>query len=97
MSAFERQEGGGHYKAFKIQPAEFIQQNKLDWCQGNIVKYVTRFRFKGGKTDLDKARHYLDMLEELEYGAKTQPDSGYSPESVVPLSDSEKTPNFWQP
>jgi hypothetical protein len=56
------QVGGDHYKNYAIQPTEYIIQNDLSFCQGNVVKYVTRYKDKGGIDDLKKARHYLDML-----------------------------------
>lgn len=59
--------GGNHYKKYKIQPAEYIHANSLDWFQGNIVKYITRFRDKNGREDLEKIIHYVQMLIELEY------------------------------
>jgi hypothetical protein len=65
-SALDTQVGGGHYKARKIQPVEFIHANGLGFCEGNVVKYVTRWKDKGGVADLEKARHYLDLLIELE-------------------------------
>lgn len=68
MSAFNEQEGGNHYKDFAIQPAEFIQKNGLRWCEGNVIKYVSRHRKKNGIEDLKKARHYLDLLIEMEGG-----------------------------
>jgi len=59
---FKVQVGGNHYAHFKIQPGEFISKNDLKWYEGNIIKYVTRSRFKGQMLeDLKKARHYLDM------------------------------------
>lgn len=61
------QVGGSHYKKYKIQPAEYNHANGLDWFQGNIVKYITRFRDKNGKEDLEKIIHYAQMLIELEY------------------------------
>lgn len=61
------QVGGNHYKNCKIQPVEFIYANGLDFLQGNVVKYVTRFRDKNGLDDLKKARHYIDLLIKLEY------------------------------
>jgi len=61
------QEGGGHYKDYKIQPVEFAMANNLDLCQANIVKYTVRFRDKGGLEDLKKARHYLELLANFEY------------------------------
>lgn len=70
MSALDRQEGGSHYKRYAIEPVEFCHRNGLSWCQANVVKYVVRFKEKGGREDLAKARHYLDMLEEFEYGVK---------------------------
>lgn len=68
MSATDRQEGGSHYKSYAIEPVAYCHLNNLSWCQANVVKYVTRFKDKGGREDLAKARHYLDMLEEFEYG-----------------------------
>lgn len=62
------QVGGGHYKDFEIQPIEYCMRNKLDHCQSNVVKYVSRFRDKGGLEDLLKARHYIDILIGFEYG-----------------------------
>lgn len=71
MSALETQVGGGHYKDLPIQPMEYSMANKLDACQHTIVKYVTRFRQKGGIQDLEKARHVIDML--IEFERKAQP------------------------
>lgn len=67
-SALEVQVGGGHYKRFKIQPVEFCYANDFDVCVSNIIKYVTRHKFKGGLQDLEKAKHYIDLLIQLEYG-----------------------------
>ncbi len=65
----EKQEGGDHYKKRKIQPIDYILANKLSFCEGNVVKYVTRWRDKGGLEDLKKARQYLDFLiEQVEQG-----------------------------
>lgn len=66
------QEGGDHYKKYRIQPLEYAMVNGLDGCQHNVVKYVTRFRDKGGREDLRKARHYLDLLEHFEYDYDTR-------------------------
>lgn len=63
-SALDRQFGGSHYKEMAIQPVEFILANKLDFCEGNVVKYVSRWKVKNGIEDLRKARHYLDLLIE---------------------------------
>lgn len=67
-TALNTQVGGNHYKDMKIQPMEFSYHNKLDPLQHTIIKYVCRFRSKNGKIDLEKARHTLDMLIQLEYG-----------------------------
>lgn len=64
--ALARQEGGSHYKDMKIQPIEFIHANGIPFCEGSVIKYVSRWRAKGGVADLKKARHFLDLLIELE-------------------------------
>lgn len=66
MSALDEQVGGDHYKDRAIQPVEFIYANGLDFFQGNVIKYITRWREKGGLADLAKAKHYLEMYIELE-------------------------------
>jgi hypothetical protein len=68
--ALDKQEGGNHYKDLKIQPVEYIHANGLDYFAGNVVKYITRWRVKNGVEDLLKARHYIDLLIELENGPK---------------------------
>jgi Protein of unknwon function (DUF3310) len=67
MSALDVQEGGNHYKDLKIQPVEFAHANQLPFIEGSIIKYVTRHKSKNGKQDLLKARHFIDLLMELEY------------------------------
>ena len=64
--AMEKQVGGDHYSKLAIQPVEYITKNKLTYLQGNVIKYVTRYKDKNGLQDLQKARHYIDMLIELE-------------------------------
>ena len=63
-SAFSIQEGGDHYKTKGIQPVEYILANNMTFIEGCVVKYVTRWKDKGGLEDLNKARHFLDMLIE---------------------------------
>lgn len=70
MSAFDKQEGGSHYTKCKIQPFQYSMANNLDPMQHTVVKYVTRFRDKGGVADLKKAIHTLELLIEHE-NAKT--------------------------
>lgn len=64
--ALEVQVGGAHYKKHAIQPVEYIHANGIGYFEGNVIKYVTRWRDKGGLADLEKARHYIDLLIELE-------------------------------
>ena len=71
MNALETQIGGDHYKGMKIQPIDFSMQNGMDACQHSIIKYVSRFRSKGGLQDLEKAKHFLDIL--IEFEKKAQP------------------------
>ena len=67
--AMKYEVGGNHYKRMVIQPIEFILKNNLGFCEGNVIKYITRYRHKNGKEDLLKARHYIDLLIESECGA----------------------------
>lgn len=60
------QEGGSHYKKLKIQPVEYIHANGIPFMEGCVIKYVTRWRDKGGIDDLRKAKHFIEMLIELE-------------------------------
>lgn len=66
--ASEIQVGGSHYRSFAIQPAEFIHKNGIGFLAGNVIKYVCRHGAKNGVEDLQKARHYIDLLIEHEYG-----------------------------
>ena len=62
MKSFKKQVGGTHYKNYKIQPVEFIIKNNIGFVEGNIIKYVLRFKEKGGVQDLLKAKHYIELL-----------------------------------
>jgi hypothetical protein len=64
--ALDVQVGGSHYKRHKIQPIEYIHANNLPFIEGNIVKYITRWREKNGLKDLEKIKHYVDLLIDLE-------------------------------
>lgn len=65
MSALKDQIGGNHYKKYAIQPIEYIHANNIPYLEGNVIKYVTRWRDKGGVADLEKAKHYIEMLIDL--------------------------------
>ena len=54
--------GGSHYKDLEIQPIDYIMGNSLGYAEGNVVKYVSRWRDKGGIEDLRKAKQYIDFL-----------------------------------
>ena len=65
-SPLKEQVGGDHYSKLAIQPAVYAEQNKLSYLQGNAIKYITRYKDKGGKEDLYKAIHTVKLLIELE-------------------------------
>ena len=65
--SLEKQVGGKHYKNFRIQPAEFINENKLLFAEGNAIKYICRHSVKGKEEDIKKAIHYLEMILERDY------------------------------
>ena len=65
---YETQVGGNHYKDMKIQPSEFINKNKLQFAEGNAIKYICRHASKGQEQDLEKAKHYIDMIIDRDYG-----------------------------
>lgn len=66
MNPTDKQIGGTHYKT-AIQPVQYIYANNLNFFEGNVIKYITRHRGKGGKADLEKAIHYIEMMMEFEY------------------------------
>jgi hypothetical protein len=65
-NALDIQIGGQHYKGKAIQPVEYIHANKIGFMEGNVIKYVTRWKEKNGIADLQKAKHYIELLIELE-------------------------------
>lgn len=74
--AFDHQVGGTHYQQMAIQPADYIMRNGLGFAEGCVIKYVSRWQSKGGVEDLRKARHFLEMLIELEINpVETRPRS----------------------
>jgi hypothetical protein len=86
MKASERQEGGSHYKSMAIQPGEFIRKNGLGWYEGNALKYICRYKQKGGIQDIKKAIHYLELILE-----ETEDVSGSNPDLPVKRSPSLPT------
>jgi hypothetical protein len=67
MSAYKKQIGGNHYRKYKVQPSQFVTENKLLYPEGCVIKYVIRHQDKGGKQDLEKAKHMIDMIIERDY------------------------------
>jgi len=72
MSAYKKQVGGKHYLKYKIQPSKFVVENKLLYPEGCVIKYILRHQDKGGKQDLLKAKHFIDMIIERDYGDKKE-------------------------
>lgn len=66
MTALNKQVSGNHYTKCSIQPIEYIHANNMPFIEGNIVKYITRWRDKNGVDDLRKVIHYVELLIELE-------------------------------
>ena len=67
MSVWKKQVGGKHYIKYKIQPSQFVVENKLLYPEGCVIKYILRHQDKGGKEDLEKAKHFIDMIIERDY------------------------------
>ena len=61
------EKGSDHYKQGSIQPIEFINSNNLPFCEGNVVKYITRHSLKGKKEDVLKAIHYCQFIIRRDY------------------------------
>ena len=67
MSAYDKQIGGKHYMKYKMQPSKFVVENKLLYPEGSVIKYILRHQDKGGRQDLLKAKHFIDMIIERDY------------------------------
>ena len=72
---YDTQVGGNHYQTMKIQPAEFINKNEMKFAEGNAIKYICRHVNKGGLQDLQKAKHYIDMIIERDYADEVKGSS----------------------
>ena len=72
MSSYDKQIGGKHYLKYKIQPSKFVVENKLLYPEGNVIKYILRHQNKGGKEDLEKAKHFIDMIIERDHGGEKE-------------------------
>jgi hypothetical protein len=72
---YDTQVGGDHYKKMKIQPSEFINKNEMQFAEGNAIKYICRHGSKGKLQDLQKAKHYIDMIIERDYADEAKNSS----------------------
>lgn len=64
--ALAKQVGGKHYKGMAIQPVEYMHANNIGFIEGAVIKYISRWRSKGGISDVEKAKHFCEILIELE-------------------------------
>jgi hypothetical protein len=78
LKVYSKQIGGNHYMDMVMQPSEFINKNKLQFAEGNAIKYICRHASKGEVQDLEKAKHYIDMIIERDYGPRESWVSGYN-------------------
>jgi len=62
MKSSKKQVGGNHYLKYTIPPVEFIIKNNIGFVEGYVIKYILRFKEKGGVQDLEKAKHYIELL-----------------------------------
>lgn len=81
--------GPGHYKDKPMQPWDFIVANNLGYLEGNVVKYVSRWRQKGGVDDLRKAKHYIEKLIETALDSPQSANPG--PASIGPGTTADAT------
>ena len=84
---YDTQVGGNHYKDMKIQPSEFINKNKLQFAEGNAIKYICRHGSKGQQQDLEKAKHYIDMIIERDYGDDVEKSKVFKSVPLYTVSD----------
>jgi hypothetical protein len=75
-TALKNQVGGNHYSKLAIQPVEYIHRNSIPFIEGSVIKYVTRWRDKGGIKDLEKAKHFIELLLEFENARETNRKEG---------------------
>ena len=91
MSAYDKQVGGSHYKDMKIQPSEFINKNDLPFAEGNAIKYICRHKHKGERQDLEKAKHYIDMILERDYPLIPMTEEEEYRNAGISKEDAERT------
>lgn len=82
MSALDTQVGGDHYKKLKIQPVEYMHANGIPFIEGCIIKYASRWRDKGGIADLEKIKHFAQLLIDLELKSQ-EPEVAEQPSHII--------------
>jgi hypothetical protein len=91
MNANERQVGGDHYKGRAVQPWDYITANGIPYLEGCAIKYLTRWRDKGGLADLEKAAHFIQKLIEVETAKQAAPNprepnlQSYTREEIIQI------------
>lgn len=91
-SVLRQQIGGSHYKDMVFLPISLISLLDLDFFQGNVVKYISRYKLKDGVNDLAKAKHYCQMAMELD--DKQAPDVALLSEAIDDVCDFVKQNQF---
>lgn len=80
-TALDKQVGGQHYKGDKIQHFTLCMEDNIPWGESAAIKYIMRHRKKGGRQDLEKAVHYLQMCIEYYYPAEVESKAADSSQS----------------
>ena len=92
---YSKQIGGSHYKDMVVQPSEFINKNKLQFAEGNAIKYICRHAHKGEVQDLEKAKHYIDMIIERDYPLIPMTEEEEYRNAGITKEEAEKKPETW--
>ena len=92
---YSKQIGGRHYMDMVIQPSEFINKNKLQFAEGNAIKYICRHAHKGEVQDLEKAKHYIDMIIERDYPLIPMTEEEEYRNAGITKEEAEKKPETW--
>ena len=92
---YNKQIGGSHYKNMVMQPSEFINKNKLLFAEGSAIKYIYRHAHKGERQDLEKAKHYIDMILERDYSLVPMTEEEEYRNAGITKEEAEKKPETW--
>ena len=92
---YNKQIGGSHYKNMVMQPSEFINKNKLLFAEGSAIKYICRHAHKGERQDLEKAKHYIDMILERDYSLVPMTEEEEYLNAGITKEEAEKKPETW--